>query len=63
MTPGPTSTEKISEKPPVIDSDKGPKEQVKEQSIEIRKNKNDDQNDPIIEELRQILMDSGKRSK
>lgn len=63
VIPAPPTIERIPDKPSVIDSDKGPREQIKEQSIEIRKDKNDDRGDPNIEELRQILMDSGRRRK
>lgn len=51
---------KIPDKPGVIKPAKPSEEQIKRQGTNPKKDKNDEENDPNIEELRQILMDSGK---
>lgn len=57
----PPSTEEISGKLVPVEPGKASNEQGRGQRMEPKKDKDKDQDDPNIEELRQILMDSGKR--
>ncbi len=62
MPSTPPSSEKIPDKSrfkPANVSD----EEIRQQNIEIKRGENDDEKDPNIEELRQILMDSGKTNR
>jgi hypothetical protein len=61
MTSAP-STEKILYQADSIKPNNPSEEQIKRQGTVPMKNKNDDRDDPDIEELRQILLESGKRS-